>query len=35
MLAINIINFTKTKISHNLKKTLSLSIVYSICGHEY
>ena len=25
----------KTKILYNLKKTLSLSIVYSNCGHKY
>ena len=25
----------KTKISYIFKKTLSLSIVYSKCGHEY
>ena len=25
----------KTKISYGFKKTLSLSIVYSKCGHEY
>ena len=27
--------FKKTKISYIFKKTLSLSIVYSKCGHEY
>ena len=27
--------FKKTKISYIYKKTLSLSIVYSKCGHEY
>ena len=27
--------FKKTKISHIFKKTLSLSIVYSKCSHEY
>ena len=25
----------KTKVSYTFKKTLSLSIVYSKCGHEY
>ena len=28
-------NLEKTKISYILKKTLSLSILYSKCGHEY
>ena len=28
-------NFRKTKISYIFKKPLSLSIVYSKCGHEY
>ena len=28
-------NLEKTKISYILKKTLSLSISYSKCGHEY
>ena len=27
--------FNKTKILYTFKKTLSLSIVYSKCGHEY
>ena len=35
MFAINIENFKKTKISYILKKTLSLFIVHSKCGHEY
>ena len=34
MFAINIENVKKLKY-HILKKTLSLSIVYSTCGHEY
>ena len=35
MLAINIENLKKLKYHTFLKKTLSLSIVYSKCGHEY
>ena len=35
MFVINIENSKKTKISYISKKTLSLSIVYSKCGHEY
>ena len=34
MFAINIENLKKTKISYIFKKALSLSIVYSKCGHE-
>ena len=35
MLATNIENLTKSKISYIFKKALSLSIVYSNCGREY
>ena len=35
MFAINIENFKKTKTSNIFLKKLSLSIVYSNCGHEY
>ena len=34
MFAINIENLKKTKISYIFKKPLSLSIVYSKCGHK-
>ena len=35
MLAINIENLKKLKISYILKKTLRFFIVYFKCGHEY
>ena len=35
MFAISIENLKKTKTSYTFQKTLSLSIVYSKCGHEY
>ena len=35
MFAANIENFKKSKISNIFKKTLSVSIVYRKCSHEY